>query len=118
LVVAPVASTGRYLLLNAALAQTGVDQTIIACALERHRLEKGALPENLTALALYLPGPLPLDVITGKPMQYKVTGDGQFTLYSVGWNEKDDGGKLVLNQQKNATDPTQGDWLWPTCRTE
>jgi hypothetical protein len=62
-----------------------------------------------------LPGPLPLDVITGKPMQYKATGDGQFTLYSVGWNEKDDGGKLVLNQQGNATDPAKGDWVWPTC---
>ena len=135
LVVAPVANVGRNLLLNAALAQTGVNQTIIACALERHRLQKGAPPENLTALASYLtqagtasstspslssylPGPLPLDVITGKPMQYKLTGDGQFTLYSVGWNEKDDGGKLVLNQQQNATDPTLGDWLWPTWRTE
>jgi hypothetical protein len=31
-------------------------------------------------------------------MQYKVLGDGQFTRYSVGWNQKDDGGKLVLNQ--------------------
>jgi hypothetical protein len=51
-------------------------------------------------------------------MQYKSTGDGQFTLYSVGWNEKDDGGKRVLNQQGNATDPTQGDWVWPTCRQD
>lgn len=132
LVVAPVASNGRYLLLNAALAQTGVNQAIIACALERYRLQQGALPENLTVLAPvgplaapklpseggYFPGPLPLDVITGKPMHYKVAGDGQFTLYSVGWNETDDGGKLVLNQQKNATDPTQGDWLWPTSRSE
>lgn len=118
LVVAPVANGGRYLLLNAALAQTGVNQSVIACALERHRLVTGGLPENLAALAPYLPGSLPLDVITGKPMQYKSTGDGQFTLYSVGWNEKDEGGKLVLNQQGNATDPMQGDWVWPTCRPE
>jgi len=76
------------------------------------------LPETLSALTPYLPGQLPLDVITGKPMQYKVTEDGQFTLYSVGWNEKDDGGKVVLNQEGNGTDPTQGDWVWPTCRQE
>jgi hypothetical protein len=115
LVAGLIANSARYLLLNAALAQTGVNQTIIACALERHRLHSGGLPENLAALTAYLPGPLPLDVITGKPMQYKVTGDGQFTLYSVGWNEKDDGGKLALNQQGNATDPAKGDWVWPTC---
>jgi hypothetical protein len=112
-----VANIGRWLLMNEALAQTGVNQTVIACALERHRLNSGALPENLAALTPYLPA-LPLDVITGKPMQYKLTGDAQFTLYSVGWNEKDDRGKPVLNQQGNGTEPTQGDWVWPTCRQD
>ena len=116
LIVGPVASNGRYLFMNEAMAQTGVDQTSIACALERYRLATGGLPEKLEALNTYLTGSLPFDVITGKPMTYKVTGDGQFTLYSVGWNEKDEGGKMVLNQQGNATDPTQGDWVWPTCR--
>ncbi len=109
----PIAGGARYLLLNAALAQTGVSQTIIACALERHRLQTGALPENLEALAPYSPGPLPLDVITGKPMRYKRTAEGQFLLYSVGWNEQDDGGEAVLNQQRTETDATKGDWVWP-----
>jgi hypothetical protein len=97
----------------AALAQTGIDQAIIACALERHRLHSGGLSENLQALAAYLPGPVLFDVITGKPMHYKVSADGQFILYSVGWNEQDDGGKVVLNQQGNGTDPVKGDWVWP-----
>jgi len=111
--MAGMATRSLYLLQTSALAQTGIDEAIIACALERHRLHSGGLPENLQALAAYLPGPLPLDVITGKPMHYRVSADGQFILYSVGWNEQDDGGKVVLNQQSNGTDPVKGDWVWP-----
>lgn len=107
------ASRSLYLLQTSALAQTGINQAIIACALERHRLRSGALPEKLDALALNFSGSLPLDVITGKPMKYRASADGQFILYSVGWNEQDDDGKVVLNQQGNGTDPDKGDWVWP-----
>ena len=35
---------------------------------------------------------LPHDIINGDPLKYHRTDDGQFVLYSVGWNETDDGG--------------------------
>lgn len=35
---------------------------------------------------------LPHDVINGQPLKYRRTDDGSFILYSMGWNEKDDGG--------------------------
>jgi len=47
-------------------------------------------------------------VITGQPYKYRLTGDGQFILYSVGWNEKDDGGV----PGKRRFDDQEGDWVW------
>ena len=41
------------------------------------------------------------------------TGDGQFVLYSIGWNETDDGGEVVMQPDGKAQDDTQGDWAWP-----
>lgn len=111
--MAGMATRSLYLLQTSALAQTGINQAILACALKRHRLRSAGLPEKLDALASALPCPLPLDVITGKPMKYQRSADGQFILYSVGWNEQDDGGKVVMDQQGNGTDPVKGDWVWP-----
>ena len=51
---------------------------------------------------------LPNDLFTGEPYKYRRTDDGQFTLYSVGWNEKDDGG----TPGDKWFDEKQGDWVW------
>jgi hypothetical protein len=56
---------------------------------------------------------LPHDIIGGQPLHYRPTADGKFLLYSVGWNEADDGGKeSPHNQYGGITDYTQGDWVW------
>jgi hypothetical protein len=52
--------------------------------------------------------PLPHDVITGEPFKYRRSDDGRSILYSVGWNEKDDGGV----PGKNGFDDKDGDWGW------
>ncbi len=78
--------------MRAAAAQTAVDEAAIACALERYRLANGQFPENLDVLVPKFISQLPNDVISGGPYKYHRTGDGQFVLYSVGWNETDDGG--------------------------
>ena len=52
---------------------------------------------------------LPNDVITGQPYKYRRTEDGQFILYSVGWNEKDDGG---VPGTHGLYDDKEGDWVW------
>ncbi|MCX6894847.1 MAG: hypothetical protein NTZ16_04970 [Verrucomicrobia bacterium] len=93
--------------------QICVDFARVACALERHRLAHGEYPETLTALTPQFIDKLPHDVINGQPLNYRRTDDGQFVLYSVGWNEKDDGGTVVFGKgETSAVDPRQGDWVW------
>ena len=92
----------------AATAQTAADQTVLACALERYRLANGQFPEKLEALVPRFVTQLPNDVITGEPYKYRRTDDSHFVLYSIGWNEKDDGGM----PGKALFDETQGDWVW------
>ncbi len=96
-----------------AFGQTRVNQAIVACALERYRLAEGRFPESLEPLSpRFLPS-MPHDVITGAPFIYRRAPDGQFILYSVGWNEKDDGGAIVLPGGKDhKRDLTEGDWVW------
>ena len=91
-----------------AKAQTAADQAALACALERYRLANGQFPETLEPLTPRFISRAPNDVITGQPYKYHRADDGQFILYSVGWNDKDDGGvpgKVLFDQ-------TQGDWVW------
>ena len=72
--------------------QTLANEAFIACGLERYRLAHGQYPETLEALVPQFAEKLPHDIIGGQPLKYHRTADGQFVLYSVGWNEKDDGG--------------------------
>ncbi len=94
--------------IKAAVAQTTSDQALLACALERYRLANGQFPDTLDALVPQFISSLPHDVITGEPYRYRRTADGQFVLYSVGWNEKDDGGI----PGKQLFDENEGDWVW------
>lgn len=96
------------ILLKAAMAQTAVDQAALACALERFRLAKGHYPDKLEALEPQFISQLPNDPLTGEPYKYRRANDGQFVLYSIGWNEKDDGGE----PGKTLFDEKQGDWVW------
>ncbi|MBI5396977.1 MAG: hypothetical protein HZA91_16900 [Verrucomicrobia bacterium] len=93
---------------KSALAQTTLDQTTLACALERCRLADGKFPETLDALAPRFVAKLPHDIISGQPLKYRRDGAG-YVLYSVGWNEKDDGGKPGT---KSAPASEDGDWVW------
>jgi hypothetical protein len=95
-----------------ALAQVRVDLDRVACALERYRLAHGQYPETLDALAPQFIGKLPHDIINGQPLHYRRTEDGNFVLYSVGLNEKDDGGEVVIRKGGSAVDQEQGDWVW------
>jgi hypothetical protein len=106
-----------------AYGQASVDLARVAIALERYRLAHGEYPESLNALAPQFIGKVPQDVIGGQPSQgsgstsqplkYRRTADGQFVLYSVGWNERDDGGVVVFEKGSTpAVDINQGDWVW------
>jgi len=95
-----------------AAAQGSVDLAITACALERHRLASGQFPETLAALTPRWLKQVPHDVTTGKPLHYERTADGQFLLYSVGWNESDDSGELAFLASGRGPEKKDGDWVW------
>ena len=94
-----------------AMIQSQVDLASVACALERFRLAHGNYPDALDALAPRFITQLPHDLINGQPLHYRRTDDGKFCLYSVGWDEKDDGGK-VLFTKGGSVDREKGDWVW------
>jgi hypothetical protein len=88
-------------------------------AAERYRRDKGTYPESLTELqqAGYLKE-LPMDPWSDKPLCYRKTADG-YTLYSVGMNFTDDGGKSVDKDGKpvRANSPDGLDIVfWPMPR--
>ncbi len=84
-------------------------------AVERFRLAQGHYPDSLTDLAPQYLNPIPHDVIGGEPLHYHRTAGSQFILYSIGWNNHDDGGVVVAT---TGTTPganlAQGDWVWRT----
>jgi hypothetical protein len=102
-----------------ASGQAAVDLARVAIALERYRLPHGAYPESLDALAPQFIAKVPHDVIGGQPLHYRRdppspgsgAASGQFVLYSVGWNETDDGGEVGLTKNGNV-DISTGDWVW------
>jgi hypothetical protein len=91
--------------------QTKVDQAQIVCALERYRLHNRQYPPTLATLVPQFIDKIPNDVITGKPMIYVRKGNDNFLLYSVGWNEVDDGG-LTAHNGDGSEDRDRGDWVW------
>ena len=105
---------------KAAQSQTALDQAAVACVLERYRIAKGELPEKLDALVPAFIAKVPHDVIDGQPLRYRRTAPDQFVLYSVGWNETDDGGQLVMAKSGNPPrpDPDKGDWVWSSARQD
>jgi hypothetical protein len=90
--------------------QVRYQQAEIVCALERFRHKHGQYPENLAALAPVFIAQLSTDPITGEPFKYRRQADSQFLLYSVGWDEKDDGGNSSVRHKKKS--PGE-DWVWP-----
>jgi hypothetical protein len=94
-----------------AFAQAGVDLARVACALERYRLAHGEYSESLDALSPRFIEKLPHDVIGGQPLHYRRTDDGKFLLYSIGWNETDDGGQVAFTKS-GSVDREKGDWVW------
>ncbi len=94
-----------------AYGQNSINMARVACALERYRLAHNEYPETLDALAPQFIAQIPHDVIVGKPLHYSRNDGGKFLLYSIGWNETDDGGQIGLSKY-GYTDTTKGDWVW------
>jgi hypothetical protein len=90
---------------TAAHNQTMVKLALVACGLERYRLAHNEYPEALTDLVPQFLRQLPRELINDQPFKYRRLASDRFLLYSVGWNEVDDGGT-------RGKTITEGDWVW------
>ena len=85
--------------------QSMANEGAVACALERYHLKHGDYPQTLDALVPQFIDKVPHDLIGGQPLKYQRVDSTQFLLYSIGWNDIDDGGFPGNNV-------AEGDWVW------
>lgn len=106
---------------KAAYAQNSVNLARTAFALERYRLAHTGYPDSLDALVPRFAAHLPHDIIGGQSLKYRREAGDRFILYSVGWNEKDDGGTVAFKESSSGqpkdkeplpVDLDAGDWVW------
>jgi hypothetical protein len=107
--------TQRY-----AYAQAALDLVVTACAVERYRIARRQLPEALDELVPDWIDRGPVDVIDGRPLRYRRLDRNRYVLYSVGWNQTDDGGRVaerdrrIWSWDRLPGMRDEGDWVWRT----
>ena len=99
----------KDVLQTTAYNQTLVNETQVVCALERYRL--GEYPETLDALIPRFAETIPHDIIGGQQLHYRRMSGGKYLLYSVGWNQTDDGGQESPKDENGSIEYTNGDWV-------
>lgn len=105
-------SVRNSLLKRSVATQAALDEAVAACALERFYQARHAYPERLEALVPAYLDRVPVDVMDGAPLRYRLTPDGRYLLYSVGWNGQDDRGQVIWREDGQRRDETEGDWAW------
>jgi len=94
--------------------------TVTAIALKRYELRHGASPATLTALVPQFLRELPRDIFDGQPLRYRPGEGGRYLLYSIGKDQRDDGGDPApLDKPTRNLHFTNGrDWVWPMPASE
>ena len=82
----------KSLLRQVAAVETQREMVVTAIALKRYYLRYGENPTSLAELMPHYLSALPVDWIDGQPLRYRLKQAGEFLLYSIGENQKDDGG--------------------------
>ncbi len=108
---------------KAARTETIRQMTITALALERHRLAKGSLPDNLAELVPTWLSKLPIDPMDGETLRYQKMENDEFLLYSVGTDGKDDQGDARRSGEEGASRTSYTRWsgkdlVWPRAASE
>ena len=104
----PMVAGFKYLatMVNFVAIQQDVHLAEIAVALERFRLAEGTYPHALSDLEPEFLDRLPPDLAgNGHAYRYELPDDGRPTVYSVGYDQIDDGAIPVKNRK-------HGDWAW------
>ncbi len=102
----------EIMMLKISQAQTALNQANIVAALERYKLKNNKYPKKLNNLQPDYISRIPGDLFHEKDLIYQSNQDSSFTLYSRGFNEKDDGGKFFIQNNK-INFSNKGDWPWP-----
>jgi hypothetical protein len=90
-----------------------------AIALKRYQLRHGRFPAQLSDMVPEFLAAVPDDPMDGKPLRYRLNSDATFVLYSIGEDEKDDGGDPSPATPSKSTTWLQGrDWVWPQPASE
>lgn len=90
--------------------------TVTATALARYKLQSGRYPANLDAMVPQFLAGVPLDLMSAKPLCYRLNSDGTFTLYSTGDDGHDDGGDPTTRSATSQFDLWSGrDAVWPVA---
>ena len=99
--------------------QATLEMARTALALTSYHKEQATFPDSLSEplFLQYIQSP-PIDPINGNPLKYKRDSDGKsFTLYSIGWNGVDDGGRVISeNGNTYYANLDKGDWVWPQIK--
>jgi hypothetical protein len=80
------------------MMQIEIRQTVVACALERYRLEFHAYPDTLAALVPRFLPKVPRDLLENRAYGYRLEAPDKFRLWSLGWNERDSSDDLIWNR--------------------
>jgi hypothetical protein len=101
-----------------AYTQSALDLAVTACAIERYRLARRQVPDSLELLVPDWMDAVVPDIIDGRPLRYRRPSDGRYLLYSVGWNQNDDGGRVAVREgelqawEESPQNRADGDWVW------
>ena len=96
-------------IINWAYHEAEINQARIAAALELYQKEHGIYPEYLRDIPSHILSPLPKDPFTGEDFIYR-RENGDFLLYSVGGNLKDDGGIAFIQTEEREKE--RADIVW------
>jgi len=97
-----------------AYTETRRQQAITVLALERYRLKHARYPDTLTQLIPDYLAKLPQDPMDGRPLRYRLNPDATFTLWSSGFDGKDNGGDPSMPDPGNRRFPHGAlDLPWP-----
>ncbi len=100
-------------------AETARRLVVTAIALERYRRLHAKSAPNLAALSPQFLTAIPQDPLDAKPLRYHPGTNGIFQLYSIGEDNRDDGGDAKPRQIKSSQwSLFDGrDWVWPAAAT-
>jgi len=100
---------------SALIVQVQREMVQAAIALQRYELRHGKPAVDLQALVPEFLRELPRDYFAAAPLRYQPGGRDEFLLYSVGGDEKDDGGSAHPEQQGGTRFNFQAgiDLVWP-----